>query len=285
MTDPALHIVVVSYRCRALLEDCLCSLERHPYTGGPTEVTVVDNGSRDGTAEFIRTRFPAVRLVELPDNRGFASANNVALRATRAERVLLLNPDTQVWPGVLDRMAAFLDAHPRAGIVGCRLVRRDGTFDHAAKRSFPSVVNALRYFGPSSSNGYLAPHVPEDSVGGVDAVSGAFMLVRREALEKVGLLDERFWMYAEDLDWCYRAKQAGWEVLYNGSVTTLHIKSGVVGHPRRLRQNWAFHSTMAQYYRKHHAGRNALLDGLVYAGIGVKFGASVVRSRLTRPRR
>jgi GT2 family glycosyltransferase len=280
---PSLAVVIVSYRCAALLEACLASIESNPYTLGPSGVTVVDNGSGDDTADLVRRRFPQVRLIELEKNLGFSAGNNMALRETRAEFVLLLNPDTEVWPGVLDDMVAFLRDHPRAGIAGCRLVRRDGSFDHAAKRSFPTVAGAVRYFLPVSGDGsYVAPEVPEDGVGQVDAVNGAFALARKAAMDEVGFLDEGFWMYAEDLDWCLRFKQAGWEVLYNGQVTTLHVKSGAAGAHRRLRQNWAFHSAMGRFYRKHHAGQNRLLDGVVLTGICVKFGFSALQCGLAR---
>jgi len=234
-------------------------------------VWVVDNGSRDGTPEFVRHAFPGVRVFGLSENRGFSAANNVALRETRSDHILLLNPDTEIWPEVLDQMVAFLCEHPRAAIAGCRLVRRDGSFDHAAKRSFPTVSSALRYFRPGSGrSGYLAPDTPEEGVGPVDAVNGAFALVRKTAMDEVGLLDEGYWLYAEDLDWCYRFKQAGWEVLYNGRVTTLHLKGAIAGTPRRLRHNWAFHSSMGRFYRKHYSGGSARLDGLVYAGVVAK---------------
>jgi N-acetylglucosaminyl-diphospho-decaprenol L-rhamnosyltransferase len=281
--DPSLTVVIVSYRCRDLLAACLRSIEQNPYSGGPTAIIVVDNASRDGTAELVRRSFPGVHIVELSQNFGFSAANNVALREARSEPILLLNPDTEIWPGVLDEMVEFLYAHPRAGIVGCRLVRRDGSFDHAAKRSFPSVRDAVRYFGPNGGcSGYLAPEMAEDGVGPIDAVNGAFSLVRKTAMDEVGLLDEGYWMYAEDLDWCYRFRQAGWEVLYNGQVTTLHIKGGTVGSPRRLRQNWAFHTSMGRFYRKHYAGKSSLLDSLVYAGISAKFGVSTIRNAAAR---
>lgn len=280
----SLEVVIVSFRCRDLLLACLRSIAAHPYTAGPLAVTVVDNASRDGTAEAVRAAFPGVRLVELTENAGFSAANNVALRATQAEQVLLLNPDTEVWAHVLDEMAAFLAENPRAGVVGCRLVRRDGTFDHAAKRSIPTVAEAVRYFRPGAHarSGYLAPHVPEDGIGPVDAVNGAFMLVRRAAIVDAGLLDEGYWMYGEDLDWCTRFRRAGWDVLYNGRVTTLHVKGATAGAHRRLRQNAAFHQSMGRFYRRHLGGENAALDLAVYAGIGAKFGVSALQSALAR---
>jgi N-acetylglucosaminyl-diphospho-decaprenol L-rhamnosyltransferase len=282
----SLEIVVVSYRCRDLLVACLRSIEANPYTRGPLTVTVVDNASADGTAEAVRAGFSHVAFTALTDNVGFSRANNLALRETRAEQILLLNPDTEVWPGVLDAMSDFLAEHPRAGVAGCRLVQRDGSFDHAAKRSIPTVADALRYFRPGggrgSGSGYLAPQVDEHAIGAVDAVNGAFMLVRREAMEQVGLLDPGFFMYGEDLDWCTRFRRAGWDVLYNGTVTMLHVKGATAGTHRRLRQNAAFHQSMGRFYRRHLGGEHVLLDGLVYAGIGAKLGVSATHSALAR---
>ena len=265
----SLEIVIVSYRCRDLLVACLRSIGEHPYTRGPLSVTVVDNASEDGTFEAVRDGFAAVHFVELEDNVGFSSANNLALHRSTAEQILLLNPDTEVWEGVLDTMSDFLDAHPRAGVAGCRLVRRDGSFDHAAKRSIPSVADAVRYFrpggGPGSDSGYLAPQVGEHEIGPVDAVNGAFMLVRRTAMVEVGLLDAGYWMYGEDLDWCTRFRRAGWEVLYNGEVTTLHVKGATAGTHRRWRQNMAFHQSMGRFYRRHLGGERVLLPGAIAA--------------------
>ena len=280
---PSLEIVIVSYRCRELLLACLASIRDNPYTAGPVDVVVVDNAGGDGTPAAVRERFPEVRVVELSGNVGFSAGNNVALREARADQVLLLNPDTEVWPGVLDAMSAFLLANPRAGVVGCRLVRRDGSFDHAAKRTIPSVADALRYFAPGRArSGYLAPEVAEDAIGAVDAVNGAFMLVRRAAMEQVGLLDAGYWMYGEDLDWCTRFRRAGWDVLYNGQVTTLHVKGAAAGTHRTLRPNTAFHQSMGRFYRRHLGGRNVALDCAVYAGIGAKLGLSICHSLLAR---
>jgi len=282
-SDDTLEIVIVSHDCRDLLAACLRSIAANPCTSAATTITVVDNASRDGTAAALRREFPAVRLVQMPSNVGFAAANNAALREARAARILLLNPDTEIWPGVLDEMLAYMDDHPHAAVAGCRLVRRDGSFDHAAKRSIPSVRDALRYFRRTGArSGYLAPDVAEDEAGAVDAVNGAFTLVRRAALEEVGLLDEGYWMYGEDLDWCARFGKAGWEVRYNGRVTTLHVKGATTGAHRRLRQNLAFHRSMGRFYRRHVGGANALLDGVVYLGIGAKLAASVSRSAIVR---
>ncbi|MBS1868990.1 MAG: glycosyltransferase family 2 protein [Actinobacteria bacterium] len=286
----SLDVVIVSYRCRELLERCLRSLDRHPFTHGEMRVHVVDNASGDGTAELVERRFPHVRLQRLERNVGFSVANNAVLRHADGDAVLLLNPDTEMTAGALDALALRLAARPDVGMLGCRLVLDDGSFDHAAKRSFPTPLSALAHFaGVGRRAGadrrlaqYRAPQLGEHDSGEVDAVNGAFMLVRREALDDVGLLDERYWLYMEDLDWCYRFHQRGWRVWYEGGVTVVHVKGGTSGRHRRLRQNVAFHRGMARFYRKFHAGRNPLLDGAVLVGIGAKLALAVSRSALAR---
>jgi N-acetylglucosaminyl-diphospho-decaprenol L-rhamnosyltransferase len=297
VTEPGLLeiVVVTSAGGRELLRACLASLERHP-AGGGQRVWVVDNASRDGTAEMVRAEFPSVRLVELDGNYGFCVANNVAIRQTEAPYVLVLNPDTEVGEGALDHMLELMDRRPDVGMSGCRLVMRDGTFDHAAKRSFPTPVGALAHFlrigrserAPEWLKQYRAPELGEFDSGPVDSLNGAFMLVRREALEQVGLLDEGYWLYMDDLDWCFRFKRAGWEVWYDGRVTALHVKGGTTVTERRrsrhrgLRHNVAFHRSMGRFYRKFYAGRNPVLDAAVYVAILAKLGIAVTRSTVAR---
>ena len=173
-----------------------------------------------------------------------------------------------------------------------RLVRPDGSFDHAAKRSFPTLLGALTEFSGVARSGPLAQYrattLADDAVGDVDAVNGAFMLIRREAIDAVGLLDEGYGMYGEDLDWCRRFKAAGWRVVYDGGATVLHVKGAlsVVSHGRArhrgLRTNLAFHRAMGRYYRKFHGGPHPLLDLLVYLALGAKLAVSVARSTVAR---
>ena len=181
-----------------------------------------------------------------------------------------------------------MDADPRIGICGCRLEREDGTLDHAAKRSFPTPLGALGHFtgvgrrpdAPAALAQYRAPEVER---GPVDAVSGAFMLVRRRALDEVGLFDEGYWLYMEDLDLCYRFAHAGWLTWYEPSVAATHVKGGTSGRHRSLRVNRAFHSGMARFYRRHYAEeRSPLLNAAVYAAIAAKFAASAGRSSFSR---
>ena len=284
-----LEVVIVSYRCGPMLRECLQSLRDHP-PAAELHITVVDNDSGDGTADVVRREFQDVKLVALDENVGFSAANNLVLRETTAEYVLVLNPDTRICEGTLDTLLRVMDGNERVGIAGCRLVQEDGTFDHAARRSFPTPASALGHFlrvgrserAPASLAAYRAPDVGE---GPVDAVNGAFMLMRRAMLEEIGLFDEGYWMYMEDLDLCYRAARAGWITWYEPSVEAVHIKAGTSGQHRRLRLDYAFHYGMYRYYRTHLAAqRSAPFNALVYAGIGVKFLASAAASAAARAR-
>lgn len=252
---------------------------------------VADNASGDGTAEMVHEQFPWVDLLEVGWNSGFSVANNLVLARTISPLVLLLNPDTEATEGALERCVQSIVEHPEVGMLGCRLVLPDGSFDHAAKRSFPTPLGALSHFAGlahsernSALTQYRAQEMGEHERGEVDAVNGAFMLIRRTALEQVGPLDEAYWLYMEDLDWCFRFHRAGWRVWYEGGATFLHVKGGlskVAGH-RPLRANVAFHRGMGRFYRKFYAGPRPLLDGAVYLAIGAKLFVSVSRSAVAR---
>jgi N-acetylglucosaminyl-diphospho-decaprenol L-rhamnosyltransferase len=288
-TAGSLDIVIVSYRCEGLLRDCLASLRAHP-PGREMGVHVVDNASGDGTAEMVRREFPEVQLTACGRNLGFSAANNVAIRESDAEYVLVLNPDTRLTAGALDRMLDLMGDRPGIGISGPRLELEDGSFDHAAKRSFPTPLSALGHFtgfGRRRETGTLAAYrAPEVESGPVDAVNGAFMLIRAEALEQVGAFDEGYWMYMEDLDLCYRFAQAGWLTWYEPSATVIHVKAGTSGTERSLRLNRAFHYGMYRFYRKHYAAdRGVMTNFAVYCGIAVKLALSAMRSSVRRARR
>jgi GT2 family glycosyltransferase len=277
-----LETIVVSHGAEGLLRRCLRSLEEHPAAGGG-RVTVVDSGSPDSTPEMVEREFPAVRLVRC-SNVGFSAANNLALREVEAEAVLLLNPDTEVYAGTLDAALARLRSEPRIGMVGVKLVTESGEIDHACKRSFPTPLGALAHFtgvgrdddASAALSQYRATHLGDDEAGEVDAVNGAFMLCRSEAVREVGLLDEGYWLYMEDLDWCRRFWDAGWKVFYEPAGVALHVKGGSSGGRRGLRQEYAFHRGMGRFYRRFEAPqRNSAVNAAVYAGIGAKLAASL----------
>jgi hypothetical protein len=169
-------------------------------------------------------------------------------------------------------------------MVGCKLVTESGELDHAAKRSFPTPLSALAHFtgigrsgdAPAALAQYRATHLGEDEPGEVDAVNGAFMLCRGEAVREVGLLDEGYWLYMEDLDWCRRFRERGWKVFYEPGAVALHVKGGSSGDRRAFRQEVAFHRGMGRFYRRFEApDHNPLLNALVYAGIGAKLLTSL----------
>ena len=280
-----LEIVIVSHGAEELLRRCLRSLQEHPPRGA-MRVTVVDSGSPDTTPDMVEREFPEVRLLRR-ENIGFSAANNVVLREDEAKAVLLLNPDTEVYAGTLDASLARLYSDERIGMVGCKLVTESGELDHACKRSFPTPLSALAHFtgigrddgaGESLSQ-YRATHLGDDDPGEVDAVNGAFMLCRAEAIREVGLLDEGYWLYMEDLDWCHRFWDAGWKVFYEPAGVALHVKGASSGARRRPRQEIAFHRGMARFYRRFDAPEhNPLLNAAVYAGVGAKLAIALAIS-------
>lgn len=280
-------VVVVNYNTAGLLERCLEAL-RASSLDRPCTVIVVDNGSRDGSVELVRERFPEVLLLQVGRNIGFARANNLALRRVLAlvaehdrggHAVLLLNSDCFVEPHTIQRLVAVLDSEPGVAVAGPKLVLQDGRLDLACRRSFPSPGSAfwkltgLASLFPRSrwlaryNLTFLDPDTPAD----VDAVSGACMLVRLSAIAETGLLDEAYFMYGEDLDWAYRIKARGWRVRYEPAAQALHLKGGSWGR-RDPRVLWEFYRAMALFYRRHYAPRQPWpVRALVYAGIGARF--------------
>ncbi len=283
-----LGIVIVNYNVCGLLRRCLESVLA---SEGPLslDVIVVDNASRDDSVAMVQSVFPHVQLIANDDNRGYPAANNQGLRAlavgeTNGPRyVLLLNPDTVVPPDGFARLVTYMDENPAVGVVGPRLVLPNGELDVACRRGFPSpAVSLYRFLGlsrlfPQSPRfgRYNMTFLPEDQLAEVDSVVGAFMLVRAEAVRQVGLLDERFWMYGEDLDWAKRMKDAGWRVVYHPSVTVLHVKRASSSQNRR-RAQYEFYRAMPIFYYKHFRQETPWwLHGLVMLGIALKGGPAI----------
>lgn len=288
-TRSILSVVVVTYNCRDLVSNCLHALERQ-RDEIDFETLLVDNASTDGTFSFVSESFPWVDVSSADSNVGFARATNSGLQQANGEYVLLLNPDTVVPDGGLAKVLAAMEARPDAGMLGCKLVKPDGVLDHACKRSFPTPATALAYFARldrfpwlnerlgSYGGRYTTAWLADDQEAPVDAVNGAFMLVRRQALEAVGPLDERFWLYGEDLDWCCRFWAAGWPVIYWPGVTVIHAKGGSSGPSRSWTTNRAFHRCMWLFYRKHQFSRDRpILNAAVWTAIWAKFLVSSAR--------
>ncbi|MCC7371691.1 MAG: glycosyltransferase family 2 protein [Chloroflexi bacterium] len=281
-------VVIVNYKVRDLLRDCLRSLE-HDLATLTGEVWVVDNASGDGSVEMVREEFPWVRLIASTWNRGYGAANNLAIReaAGRYRYLLILNPDTKLPPNALVDTIAEMERHPDIGALGPKLIRGDGTLDRACRRSFPSPEVAFyRLFGlarlfpnhPRFAR-YNLLNVDEDTAMDVDSVCGAYMLLRREVVERVGMFDEAYRMYGEDLDWAYRIKAAGWRVRYHPAVTVLHLK-GQSSRQRPVSSIRAFYDAMRVFYDKHYAREHdAAFNLAVHGGIGLLEMAALARNR------
>ena len=216
-----LSVIIVNWNTKDLLAQCLQSVYEtaasHSDCNLSFETVVVDNASTDGSPEMVRAHFPQVRLIENQQNEGFARANNRAIRATHGRYFLLLNSDTVVLPGSLGAMVHFADQHPEAGIVGCKLLNADGSLQ-------PSWAQFPTFWSELMGRNFRRRRPLVDGRGyEVDWVGGACLLVRQKAVQTVGLLDEDYFMYSEETDWCYRFSRAGWAVLFNPTAQIVHL--------------------------------------------------------------
>ena len=287
-----LSVVIVNWKAKEYLPGCFDSLMDN-LAGVDSEVFFVDNGSEDGGTEWVRTRHPAVCVIENRINLGFSRANNLAIREARGEHVLLLNPDTLLRPGAVKNMMALSDESSSVGIVGPRIEYPDGTLFPRCKRAIPEVGDALFYLfraeglrGIFSRNGgYTLDHLDPREVHEVGAVSGSCMLIKRSVFSDIGFLDEEFFLYGEDLDFCLRAKRAGWRVIYCPTAVCIHYH-GESSRKRRLRSTLDFYRAMRTFYRKHYAPfRHPLVNGVVEVGIEFKLLLSLFTMPLRPGRR
>ena len=244
-----LSVVIVSYNVRRFVEQCLDSVHK-ASEGIETEVFVVDNASQDDTVEAIGKEYPWVRLIANDDNLGFARANNIAIRQSVGEYVLLLNPDTIVAEQTLRQAVDFMDAHPKAGGVGVRMHNADGTLAPESRRAIPTPwVSCLKMLG--FTRRYYMSHLSWDEPGRIEVISGAFCLLRRKALDRIGLLDEDFFMYGEDIDLSFRLLKGGWENWYV-PCDIVHFK-GESTQKSTFRYVHVFYQAMLIFFRKHYS--------------------------------
>jgi N-acetylglucosaminyl-diphospho-decaprenol L-rhamnosyltransferase len=250
-----LSVIIVSWNVRDLLLRCLLSVAPDGYS---CEIVVVDNGSTDGSTDMVRSSFPEVRLVANAENRGFTAANNQGLALAQGRHLLLLNPDTEVQGDALSTMVGYLDDHPEVGALGPQLRYPDGSLQ-SSRRRFPTFATALVestvvqewWRDNRILRRYYMADTPDDAIQEVDWLVGACLLVRREAYQHVGGLDEGFFMYSEELDWCRRLKAAGWQIVYLPAAVVVHHegKSSEQVVPAR---HIYFQSSKVRYFRKHH---------------------------------
>jgi GT2 family glycosyltransferase len=244
-----LSIVIVSYNVRGYLENCLQSVSR-ALEGIEGEVFVVDNHSDDDSVETVRTQYPWVQLIENQENMGFSRANNIAIREARGEYVLLLNPDTIVEEATLREVLRFMDEHLKAGGAGVMMHNADGSLAPESRRALPTPwVSCLKMLGFTKR--YYMSHLPWDQPGKIEVISGAFCFLRKKALDEVGLLDEDFFMYGEDIDLSYRLLKGGWENWYLPYPIT-HFK-GKSTQKSDYRYVHIFYKAMLIFFRKHYS--------------------------------
>jgi len=282
-----LSVVIVNYNVRHFLEQALGSVRR-AMQGIEGEVWVVDNNSADDSVRMVRERFPEVKLIANTDNPGFSVANNQAIRQSAGEYVLLLNPDTLVEEDTFRKCLTFMDEHPEAGALGCKLLDGSGKFLPESKRGFPTPwVAFCKTFGLSTLfprsplfNRYHMGYLPENETAEVDVLAGCFMFLRKTALDKSGLLDEAFFMYGEDIDLSYRIQQAGFKNYYFPETKIIHYK-GESTKKGSLNYVRTFYQAMIIFARKHFSGRRAGLFVLMLQGaIWFRAGLTLFRNFL-----
>lgn len=289
MRIPALSIGIVTFQTREFLRECLISIHQFNISKGECEITVVDNASTDGTVEMIKGGFPQVCVIENLKNRGFSASMNQALRIAHGRFLLLLNPDTLVFPDSLDQLIHFMEQHPEVGICGPKVLNPDGTLQKPCRRGESRPWAVISYFTglsrlfPKSKlfGEYLLSYLDEDETHEVAGVSGSCMLIRREVIDQIGLLDERFFAYQEDADYCFRARQAGWKVFYVPTAKIIHY-GGVGGsHVQPYRSIIEWHRSYWLYYRKNLAGDYFFLfNWFYYLLMGVKLILALVQHTL-----
>jgi hypothetical protein len=249
---PDVSIVINSFRTRNLLRQCLKALFDMPPQRS-FEVVVVDNDSRDGTAEMVREQFPQVRLIVSDRNRGCTGGSNLGLVAARGGHVMIMNSDIIVRPGSIDALSSFLDGHPDVGAVGPRLLRPNGEADESCYR-FPTLGTPLYRrtplgrlpFAKKALDRYLMADFDHQTTRDVDWLLGSSIMVRREAMNQVGLMDERIFMYFEDTDWCRRFWEAGWRVVFFPGSELVHF------HDRSSAKKAWFVAPLVSTTARHH---------------------------------
>ncbi len=286
-----LSILIVSYNTCKLTLDAIHSVYQSQTTYS-YEIIVVDNNSHDDSVKEIKFNYPNVKLIQSNENVGFAKANNQGIKIAQSRYILLLNSDTIVQPDTIEVMVNFMEGNPRVGASGCKVVLPDGSLDKACRRGFPTPSASFYYaFGISRLfpnvprfNQYHLSYLDPDRDYAVDCLVGAFMLVRREVIDQVGMLDEAFFMYGEDIDWCYRIKEADWEIYYYPYTQITHYK-GASSRRKPFKIIYEFHRAMILFHNKHYRKKYSLFTNIaVYAGVSLKFMVSLVKNGLIRRR-
>ncbi len=282
-TKVALSIIILSYQSKdhlaVLLPSLFASQTKYSY-----EVIVVDNGSGDGTIDWLpATRYPLFTIEN--SNTGFAAGNNLGIKQASGKYILLLNPDTKIAPGTIEVMRDFMESRPDVGVGGCKWIKADGKLDLACRRRFPNPWNSFKRLFLSDRKNYNYTDIDDSQSMEVDSVVGAFLLIRKSVIDKIGPLDESFFMYGEDLDWCWRCQKAGFKVWYYPKTAVVHYKGESSAKIPFRALKW-FHEAMWIFYKKHYAKQYpAILNLLVYLGINFRLALLIfVNLFKSRPR-
>ena len=281
-----LSIIIVNYNTYHLTKQTITSvLTQNNHLS--YEIILVDNGSTDGSIEALEEDFrddEHIHMIKNIANLGFSKANNMGIKRSRGEYILLLNSDTEVKGDCISLCLKQMEENAHLGALGCKVVLPSGKLDHACKRGFPTPKASLYYFlklhkyNPKKFGQYDALHLGEDEVGEVDSLTGAFMLMPRRVLDEVGFLDEDFFMYGEDIDLCYRIKEAGYGILYYPEAQIIHYKGGS-SKRRRHKVIYDFHQAMWIFYKKHYIKEyNLGINLLVRVGIWMKCSLELIKN-------
>ena len=290
MNHPDISICIVNLNAREYLRNCLRSIPQAAQNLS-SEVIVVDNSSTDGSAQMVREDFATIKLITNNQNLGYSRPMNQAMRAATGKYLIQLNPDTLPHPFAFDKLYQFMEANPSIGICSPKVLNRDGSLQLQCRRSAARPWDTITYFSglsrlfPTSRTfaGYLMTYLPENQIAEVQAVSGSCMFIRRAVIEQIGYLDENFFAYQEDADYCYRARQAGWKIYYYPFAEVTHFggQGGSRTEPYRAIMEW--HRSYFLYYRKHLAREYFfLINWLMYLAMAGKLGFSLIKAWLSK---
>lgn len=280
-----LSIIISNFNTKILLEHTLHSLKK-ATKNIVCEIIVVDDASNDGSWEMVKEKFPKVILIQNKKNVGYSKSYNIGTKFAKGRYILHLNSDIEFLKGSFNQLLKYLDLNKNIGIVGCKILKSNGQLDKPCKRSFPTLSNiffqtiGLSKLLPSNKifGKYYLSFIPDSQICEIDCVMGAFMLIRREVFKKIGFLDERFFFYGEDIDFCFRAKQAGFKVLYYPKIIIQHVHGGTT-RQNSLKYIWMFHRAMFLYYKKHYSkSSNFLINWVAYSAIFTRFFVLLIGS-------
>jgi len=278
-------INIVTYNSLEPLKICLSSLISSFGSNKNYEITIIDNGSKDGVIQFLEDSFPTINLIKNSNNLGYTKAMNQGLKISKGDYLVQLNPDVYVNEGTFQTLKFWMDDHPDAGICIPKVLNQDGSFQRQCRRGFARPLEVVSYFlkldrlFPKNKKlgNYVKTYLPEDEIAEVDAVSGSCMMIRKEVIQDIGFLDERYFAYQEDTDFCFRAKNAGWKVYYLPIASVIHQggRGGSRTNPFQGILEW--HRSYNLYYRKNLSKDYFfLINWLMYLMILIKLAFSLV---------